>query len=123
MPIQYRRTKNSSLRTWTTMKDRSEIVKQIKETLQRVAPTAQSFMYGSQARGDFRPDSDIDLLIIVDEDRLSIKEEQQITIPLYEIEMETGVPISAMIVLKKNWEKRPFKTPFQINIMNEGIVL
>ena len=123
MPIQYRRTKNSSLRTWTTMKDRSEIVKQIKETLQRVAPTAQSFMYGSQARGDFRPDSDIDLLIIVDEDRLSIKEEQQITIPLYEIEMETGVPISAMIVLKKNWKKRPFKTPFQINIMNEGIVL
>ncbi len=123
MPIQYRRTKNSSLRTWTTMKDRSEIVKQIKETLQRVAPTAQSFMYGSQARGDFRPDSDIDLLVIVDEDRLSIKEEQQITIPLYEIEMETGVPISAMIVLKKNWEKRPFKTPFQINIMNEGIVL
>ena len=83
------------------MKDRSEIVKQIKETLQRVAPTAQSFMYGSQARGDFRPDSDIDLLIIVDEDRLSIKEEQQITIPLYEIEMETGVPISPMIVLKK----------------------
>ena len=123
MPIQYRRTKNSSLRTWTTMKDRSEIVKQIKETLQRVAPTAQSFMYGSQARGDFRPDSDIDLMVIVDEDRLSIKEEQQITIPLYEIEMETGVPISAMIVLKKNWEKRPFKTPFQINIMNEGIVL
>jgi predicted nucleotidyltransferase len=105
------------------MKDRSEIVKQIKETLQRVAPTAQSFVYGSQARGDFRPDSDIDLLIIVDEDRLSIKEEQQITIPLYEIEMETGIPISAMIVLKKNWEKRPFKTPFQINIMNEGIVL
>ncbi len=123
MPIQYRRTKNSSLRTWTTMKDRSEIVKQIKETLQRVAPTAQSFMYGSQARGDFRPDSDIDLLVILDEDRLSIKEEQQITIPLYEIEMETGIPISAMIVLKKNWEKRPFKTPFQINIMNEGIVL
>jgi hypothetical protein len=28
-----------------------------------------------------------------------------------------------MIVLKKNWEKRPFKTPFQIDILNEGIAL
>ena len=48
------------------MSDRSEILKRIKETLQRVAPEAQSIVYGSQARGDFRPDSDIDLLIIID---------------------------------------------------------
>lgn len=105
------------------MLDRSEILKRIKETLQRVAPEAQSIVYGSQARGDFRPDSDIDLLIIIDKERLSVKEEQQITMPLYEIEIETGVPISPMIVLKKNWEKRPFKTPFQIDILNEGIAL
>jgi len=81
------------------MSDRSEILKRIKETLQRVAPEAQSIV------------------------TLSVKEEQQITIPLYEIEIETGVPISPMIVLKKNWEKRPFKTPFQIDILNEGIAL
>ena len=54
------------------MQDRSEILKRIKETLQRVAPDAQSIVYGSQARGDFRPDSDIDLLIIVDKERLSV---------------------------------------------------
>ena len=63
------------------MSDRSEILKRIKETLQRVAPEAQSIVYGSQARGDFRPDSDIDLLIIIDKERLSVKEEQQITMP------------------------------------------
>jgi len=28
-----------------------------------------------------------------------------------------------MVMLKKLWENRPFKTPFYINVTNEGIVL
>ena len=42
---------------------------------------------------------------------------------LYDIELETGVSISPMVMLKKDWENRPFRTPFYINVVNEGIVL
>ena len=45
----------------------------------------------------------------------------KIRLPLYMLELKSGVLISPMIVSKKTWFNRPFKTPFYINVMNEGI--
>ena len=78
-------------------------------------------MYGSEARGDARPDSDIDVLILLEGERRDLKHEDQLAGELYEIELATGVVVSPMIMLRKQWENRPFKTPFYVNVMNEGI--
>lgn len=102
---------------------RPHIVERIREALSQVAPSAQAILYGSEARGDARPDSDIDLLVLVDGVKLTVKEEDRIVAPLYDIEIETGVQINTRVLLKKIWESRPFQTPFCINVMNEGIVL
>lgn len=102
---------------------RTEVVELIKETLRRIAPGAKTILYGSEARGDARHDSDIDLLILVDGDTMTLAQEEEITFPLYELELKTGISISPMVVLKKLWDNRPFKTPFYINVVNEGIVL
>ena len=92
--------------------------------MRRVAPTAKTILYGSEARGDARSDSDIDLLVLLDGDqRLSIDKEMEVRGPLYDIELETGVVINPMVMLKSQWENRPFRTPFYINVVNEGIVL
>ena len=80
---------------------RSEVVELIKETIRRIAPGAKTILYGSEARGDARPDSDIDLLILVDGDTMTLAQEEEITLPLYELELRTGVSISPMIVFKK----------------------
>ena len=100
---------------------RTAIVEQISRTVHRVEPSASAILYGSEARGDARPDSDIDLLILLDGDKRDLKREDRLSGELYDIELATGVLISPMIMLRKQWENRPFKTPFYINVMNEGV--
>ncbi|MBD0288806.1 MAG: nucleotidyltransferase domain-containing protein, partial [Flavisolibacter sp.] len=53
------------------MKSDLPILKQIKERVHRVNPSARIILFGSFARGDNRKDSDIDLLILVDEENIS----------------------------------------------------
>ena len=101
---------------------RPEIVEKIRKAMSVVAPTAKTILYG-EARGDARPESDIDLLVLVNQPKLSIIEEERIISPLCDIELETGVLINARVMPRLVWENRPFVTPFYINVTNEGVVL
>ena len=102
---------------------RPEVVRQISQAIRRVEPTATAILYGSEARGDARADSDIDVLILLDGEHLNLKREMEVTGPLNEIEWQTGVLVSPTVMLRKQWENMPFKTPFYINVMNEGVRL
>lgn len=105
------------------MKDKYQnLLSRIKTEVERVAPGAEIILYGSVARGEETEDSDIDVLILLDKDvpHLSLADTEEIVAVLFDLEIETGVPISPVIRTRKQWKTPPFRTPFIINVLNEG---
>ena len=85
------------------MNSDKEILERIKNTVLEVEPSATVILYGSRARGDNKPDSDWDILVIVNKDKISNEFEDKIAFPLYEIEWETGNIISPIVISKNTW--------------------
>ena len=77
-------------------------------------------LYGSKARGDFREDSDIDILFITDmEVPRSVKYE--IYDILYKYEFENDIVFSAVFATVEDFKRR--KNLFLITVKKEGITL
>jgi predicted nucleotidyltransferase len=76
-------------------------------------------LYGSRARGDERPDSDIDILIILKDD-FNYSEMLRLSSDLAaSLSLENDVVISRAFVSKEQFEQR--QTPFLMNVRREGI--
>jgi uncharacterized protein len=101
---------------------KSEILSRIKETVLAIDQDAEVLLFGSQARGDARDDSDWDLLILVPHPT-DLKEEQKFRHKLLEIELQYGVAISTMLKSREEWQERLDITPLYKNISREGIAL
>ncbi|MFG6426973.1 nucleotidyltransferase domain-containing protein [Lepagella muris] len=103
---------------------RENMVNRIASELRRFAPEADTILYGSEARGEARPDSDIDLLILLPDTFAGlhyVRRRSAISGRLYDLSLDLGVDISPLILPKSVWESR--MTPFTVNVRKDGIQL
>ena len=102
--------------------NQDEILDRIRTTLRSIAPGAKAMLFGSRARGDAREDSDWDILILVDKDKVGNDDYNEIAYPLVELGWSIGEMINPKLYTVKEWVKRHF-TPFYKNVERDGIVL
>lgn len=100
---------------------RKEITETLSRELNKLPLDIEVWLYGSEARGESRPDSDIDILVLFNQPEVRDADEDNIFKITYPIELETGVLINPVIFPKKQWESR--MTPFRLNVINDGIRL
>lgn len=105
------------------MSNQQNILDRIKKIILDKDPSAKVYLYGSRARGTMKPDSDWDLLILLNKDTITTDIERTVTYPLYDLEFEIGEVISPMVYSEKEWNSKHRVTSFYSNVMREGKLL
>jgi predicted nucleotidyltransferase len=101
----------------------NEILDSIKVKIASIMPSdAKVILFGSQARGDAKDDSDWDILILLDKDKLDESDHDKFSYPLFELGWQIDAQIHPILYTLKDWLKRSI-SPFYKNVEQDGIEL
>lgn len=102
---------------------RQEVIEAISQKAREITPKgSEVILFGSQARGDARPDSDWDVLVLLDKDKITSKDIDDYSYPFWELGWDYNEMINAILYTKKDWNRHP-ANPFYENVTEEGIRL
>jgi predicted nucleotidyltransferase len=98
-----------------------EIFDSIRRLKRELIPNERLILFGSQAQGDARPDSDWDLLVPADKGKSNFGEDfDKYAYPFCELGLKYNILISPKVYTLKEWKARSF-TPFYKGVEHDKI--
>ena len=108
------------------MSDRNRILCEFRNKTKSIMGDSlkQMILYGSYARGDYKKNSDIDIMILTDfNDEEIVKYRELIWNITYDLELENDIIISSILRNIDKFNHLSNILPFYTNVNTEGIVL
>ena len=98
------------------------LINQIKAHLVKVYGEGikKVILYGSYVRGETTRDSDIDLLVLVDQPLNPFEVRESLSDLLFDMLLEEGELVSVIVVPEDFFES--YNSPFMLNVKKEGVV-
>jgi len=103
--------------------DEASILERITRTIHEKDPLAEAYLFGSRARGNPKPDSDWDILILINDSKVTNEIEDKFRKELYDIELDSGQVISTFVYTKNYWKNTMVYSPLYKNVRKEGVRL
>ena len=102
------------------------LLDQYTEILQKIygQPLTQVILYGSYARGDYRDDSDIDIMILLDLSDMDIKQyRHELSGETFDFNMDHDLDIKPIAKSQQHFQNWVDVYPFYANVEKEGVKL
>jgi len=99
------------------------ILEKLKGLLQREVKLHQLILFGSRARGNAASDSDMDVLVIVDEP-VTQQLRDRVSRCAWQAGFDEGIVVASVLYTHEEWENGPERfSPFAETVRSEGILL
>ena len=105
------------------MEQKQQIMQAIAKRAHEVTPPGSTvLLFGSQARGDARPDSDWDVLVLLDKDKITFQDEDEIAYPIHTVGWDYNEMINPILYTFRDWQDNRIAV-FRQNVLEDAIPL